>query len=224
MLGLFAFGVASTAIIQANGWDLEWSGLFYTPGGIYGGWTQSRERPWDLFYDYGTIPTWIILLLAIGLYVAVLARKAPKKYAKPCLVIILTVALGPGLLVNGILKPYWGPATAGRRRFPGRRTEIPQRVATCYLWCFTPGQFLHLRPLRNGVRCNVCGCVLPHSSYAFCGGSIRRDCIRNCRERRQARARGALCHGRHLVGSADSHARGCTLFPRAENCREQPPV
>lgn len=108
MLGLFAFGVASTAIIQANGWDLEWSGLFYTQGGIYGGWTQSRDRPWDLFYDYGTIPTWIILLLAIGLYVAVLARRAPMKYAKPCLVIVLTVALGPGLLVNGLLKPYWG--------------------------------------------------------------------------------------------------------------------
>ena len=34
--------------------------------------------------------------------------KAKHQYAKSCLVVILTVALGPGLLVNGILKPYWG--------------------------------------------------------------------------------------------------------------------
>ncbi len=108
IVGLFVFGVVSTIIIQANGWDLDWPALFFTPGGEHGGWTQAREKPWDLFYDYGAIPAWTILLLSATLYAAVLLRRAPRKYAKPCLVVILTVALGPGLLVNGILKPSWG--------------------------------------------------------------------------------------------------------------------
>lgn len=108
ILGLLILGVAGTAILDATGWDLDWVSRFYTPGGVRGGWTHGREQPWGFLYDYGEIPPFLLATAALALYVAVKLGKAKPQYAKSCLVVILTVALGPGLLVNGILKPYWG--------------------------------------------------------------------------------------------------------------------
>jgi lipid A 4'-phosphatase len=108
ILGLLILGVAGTAILDAAGWDLDWVSRFYTPGGARGGWTHGREQPWGFLYDYGEIPPLVLATAALALYVAVKLGKARRQYAKSCLVVILTVALGPGLLVNGILKPYWG--------------------------------------------------------------------------------------------------------------------
>jgi len=108
IIGLFAFGVVATAFLQATGWDLSLSARFYTPGGAYGGWTLARHSPWDLIYDYGEYPMWILIVVALALCVSALSGRVSRGYLKPSLVIILTAALGPGILVNGILKPGWG--------------------------------------------------------------------------------------------------------------------
>ncbi len=105
ILGLLVLGVAGTAILDETGRDLGWVSRFYSTGG---GWTHGREQPWAPLYDYGEIPALIFAAAIIVLYLAVRLGKARREYARSCLVVILTVALGPGLLVNGILKPYWG--------------------------------------------------------------------------------------------------------------------
>ena len=93
---------------------------FHASGGHLGGWIHSREQPWGFLYDYGEIPPFILVAAAIGLYVAARLGKTRPQYAKSCLVVILTVALGPGLLVNGILKPCWGrPRPADVTTFGG---------------------------------------------------------------------------------------------------------
>lgn len=108
ILGLFILGVAGTMILDATGWDLAWVSRFYTPGEVLGGWTHAREQPWAFLYDYGEMPSLILAVAAVVLYTASRLGKVRREYAKSCLVVILTVVLGPGLLVNGILKPYWG--------------------------------------------------------------------------------------------------------------------
>jgi lipid A 4'-phosphatase len=108
ILGLLALGVAGTTILDATGWDLALVNRFYSPGGAQGGWTHAREQPWGALYDFGEIPSLVFAAAAIVLYVAVRLGKSRRQYSKSCLVVILTVALGPGLLVNGVLKPYWG--------------------------------------------------------------------------------------------------------------------
>jgi lipid A 4'-phosphatase len=108
ILVLLVLGVAGTYILYYTGWDLGWVSRFYTPGGAQGGWIHAREQPWAALYDYGEIPSLIFTAAAIALYVAAKLRKVRQEYARSCLVVILTVVLGPGLLVNGILKPYWG--------------------------------------------------------------------------------------------------------------------
>jgi membrane-associated PAP2 superfamily phosphatase len=108
LLGLLVLGFGGTAILGGTGWDLSWVSRFYTAGGLQGGWTHAREQPWGFFYDYGELPAIFLAIAAMALYVAAKLEKARREYAKSCMVVVLTVVLGPGLLVNGILKPQWG--------------------------------------------------------------------------------------------------------------------
>lgn len=108
ILGLLVVGLVGTAILENTGWDFGWANYFFKAEGAHQGWIHARERPWGFLYDYGEIPPFFLVAAALALYVAVKLGKAKRQYAKSCLVVILTVALGPGLLVNGILKPYWG--------------------------------------------------------------------------------------------------------------------
>lgn len=108
ILSLFGFGVCATWLLESTGADLAWAGAFYRSGGANGGWLYARELPWSALYDYGELPGWFLVAAAAALYAGARAGKAPSRYKSCCLVIVLTVALGPGLLVNGILKNYWG--------------------------------------------------------------------------------------------------------------------
>jgi len=61
--------------------------------------------PWLFLYRFGTIPG---LVLGIGgAVIAALAyfSRRLRAYRQPCLFIAMLLALGPGLLVNGLLKP-----------------------------------------------------------------------------------------------------------------------
>jgi membrane-associated PAP2 superfamily phosphatase len=108
MVGLLLFGIGATFLMDSKGLDLAWAAEFYAQDGPHQGWIHSREQPWAWLYDYGEIPGWIVVIGAVTLYGAARAGKIRPEYKRSCLVIILTIALGPGLLVNGILKSSWG--------------------------------------------------------------------------------------------------------------------
>jgi len=118
---LFVVGVGATALMDATSTDLHLAGLFYREGAPHEGWAFSRDFPWGLLYDYGEWPAIILAIGCLALFVAVRLGKAPRKYARPCLVVILTVVLGPGLIVNGLLKSTWGrPRPVDVKEFDGR--------------------------------------------------------------------------------------------------------
>jgi membrane-associated PAP2 superfamily phosphatase len=118
---LFAAGVGTTALMDAAGTDLDLAGLFYREGAPHEGWAFSRHFPWGLLYDYGEWPAIILAIGCLVLLVIVRLGKAPRRYARPCLVVILTVIVGPGLIVNGLLKSTCGrPRPVDVREFDGR--------------------------------------------------------------------------------------------------------
>jgi membrane-associated PAP2 superfamily phosphatase len=120
--GLFCFGAAATAAFDLLDADLKWTGAWYEAGGPRGGWIHGGDLPWSLLYHYGEFPTILLAIFAAGLLVAAVRGKAPAHYKRPCLAVLLTVLLGPGLLVNGILKNYWGrPRPAETTLFGGTR-------------------------------------------------------------------------------------------------------
>jgi lipid A 4'-phosphatase len=125
ILGLLALGIVASLLIELNGWDLAISSRFFVPGGAHGGWIFARDQPWRLLYEYGEIPPTLFAAGALWLYRAARTGKARPAYARPCLVVILTMVLGPALLVNGILKNDWGrPRPADIKVFGGSSTFL----------------------------------------------------------------------------------------------------
>lgn len=121
MTALFLFGVVISAIINWEGWDLAVSTALHEPTLGESGWLLGKISPWAAFYRFGEYPAIIMAIAAFVGYILTLIGKFPRKYAKPFLVIVLTVILGPGLIVNGILKPFWGrPRPADTVMFGGK--------------------------------------------------------------------------------------------------------
>ena len=88
-------------------WDLDRSiaGRFYTPSD---GWFLGNRQPWRWLYQYGTIPGVVLALASLVAWGICRVKPRYHHLHRYFLVIVLTAAIGPGILVNGILKNYWG--------------------------------------------------------------------------------------------------------------------
>jgi lipid A 4'-phosphatase len=108
ILGLFLLGIGGTVVMDSYNADISWTSTSYIEGGGCGGWVYCKKFPWDLLYDYGELPAWALAIAAVVGLVLVGKGRLPRAYARPCIAVVLAVALGPGLVVNGILKNEWG--------------------------------------------------------------------------------------------------------------------
>jgi membrane-associated PAP2 superfamily phosphatase len=88
-------------------WDLDRSivGRFYTPED---GWYLAKRQPWKWLYEYGTLPGLVLTVAALIAWAACLMQSRFRHLQRYFLVIVLTTVIGPGLIVNGFLKNYWG--------------------------------------------------------------------------------------------------------------------
>ena len=88
-------------------WDLDRNiaARFYSPES---GWYLKKAEPWHWLYRNGTIPGIAITLAALIGAVITHLRASENHWRRYFLLVVLTSVLGAGLLVNGILKPYWG--------------------------------------------------------------------------------------------------------------------
>jgi lipid A 4'-phosphatase len=71
------------------------------------GWYLAKKQPWDWLYHYGTIPGIALSLIALAGWFWSFSSTRFQYLHRYFLVIVLTAILGPGVLVNGILKNYW---------------------------------------------------------------------------------------------------------------------
>jgi len=93
-----------TALIAVSGADLKLSTIAYRAGG----WPLGNLQPWRFFYLYGFYPAYILGGLALGLFGATYVRPPLAEFRKGALFMVLLLALGPGLLVNEVIKVNWG--------------------------------------------------------------------------------------------------------------------
>ncbi|ETW94201.1 MAG: hypothetical protein ETSY1_35905 [Candidatus Entotheonella factor] len=101
VLGFMAFiGLCAVTDI-----DLALSAQFYVPEA---GWHYADAWGWRWLFDYGLRPAIVMASGALVVWIGSWLFRAWKPYRRASLVLVLVVALGPGLVVNSILKPYWG--------------------------------------------------------------------------------------------------------------------
>jgi lipid A 4'-phosphatase len=96
---------ALTAVISLLGLDLRLESFFYKTGK---GWFLGDKGIWYALYHYGTIPVVLFLLGSIVVLVLGFWNKKYLRFRKISLFFILTLILGPGLIINTAFKDHWG--------------------------------------------------------------------------------------------------------------------
>jgi lipid A 4'-phosphatase len=72
------------------------------------GWACGDRFIWKMLYEYGAIPAYVSAFLSLLLLVASYAKKNFAHYRRLSLYILLVLLIGPGLIVNVLLKDHWG--------------------------------------------------------------------------------------------------------------------
>ncbi len=107
-------------------WDIAIAQLFFDPAaGRFP--YASRALP-NLLRDLGDWLVWLILIAAGGALVLKLVLPHRKMLMRPtvALFLVLSYALGPGLVTNGILKPVWSRARpVAVEEFGGKKHFTP---------------------------------------------------------------------------------------------------
>ncbi len=126
-LGILAVLAALTTLVFWNSdLDLRAAGAFYQPESPDGPWPGEGRTLWQFFYYGAPIFT---ALMALGALVGMLLgflRNRYQPWRRPAALFLLTLVLGPGLLINVVFKENWGrPRPRQVEQFTGDRQYLP---------------------------------------------------------------------------------------------------
>lgn len=116
------FIIVLSLLIFMTGADLHMARFVVDPNNQ---WPGLQHEPWIFIYTMAPVPGFLlaigaILVLFIGFFYSCL-----KKYRRQALFIILLLALGPGLLINVVLKDHLGrPRPQELKEFGGTRNFV----------------------------------------------------------------------------------------------------
>jgi lipid A 4'-phosphatase len=119
----FLAAVAVTGALTAADADLTIQSLFFSS---QAGWLHAHSEPWAFLYHYGNIPAFALTGLGGIVFVLSFISARFRDDRKAGLFIVVFLALGPGLVVNTLLKDHWGrPRPADIVNFGGTETYRP---------------------------------------------------------------------------------------------------
>lgn len=96
--------IAATVAIAVTNADITVSSCFF----IDGAWPIGDQLPWKTLYRIDRFPA--VVLACLGLAGLLISFWMPEKkhWAKPGLFLVILLTIGPGLVVNSLLKEHWG--------------------------------------------------------------------------------------------------------------------
>jgi lipid A 4'-phosphatase len=102
---LIALAIVATVVFAVTPLDVDAARVFYRSGGP-DHWPLARQFPWSLLYELAPpITASLIVLGLLGLVAGhVRGRETWRKYG---IFLILSIVVGPGLIVNAGLKDHW---------------------------------------------------------------------------------------------------------------------
>ena len=72
------------------------------------GWKWARTEPWRVVFHLGPIPGFVLGGLGIVLLIQSVRRRLDWRVGRAGIFLLLTLAVGPGMIINSVLKPHWG--------------------------------------------------------------------------------------------------------------------
>jgi len=94
-----------TVLFRIFPWDLQLEAIFYSSEN---GWFAKDLSFWIALYNYASIPAFVLSLISTLILIAGFLNFRLKKFRKISLLILLTLAIAPGLFVNLVFKNNWG--------------------------------------------------------------------------------------------------------------------
>lgn len=102
-------------------WDMQVASYWYDQG-----WPAGKAPIWQLFYHGVPVISALTLVGSLLLLIGSLWQQRLRPMRKVTSVLLLTILLGPGLMVNGIFKDHWGrPRPRQVELFGGERQYLP---------------------------------------------------------------------------------------------------
>ena len=143
--------VVTTILFWASDIDIAVARLFYSSGSPAGWFLGGENVAWVFLEDTVPFLTWGLLLGPLLIFLAGLGWKRLRPWRMHAIYILLSVAVGPGLLVNTVFKAHFGR--------PRPRQTIEFGGEFKYLPVLVPGRNEDCRSFASG-----------HSSigFAFC--------------------------------------------------------
>ncbi len=72
------------------------------------GWSLGEKQPWKWIYHFGTLPAVVMAVAALAAFLLGLRGGNLAPWSKAAAYLVLCMAIGPGILVNLVLKDHWG--------------------------------------------------------------------------------------------------------------------
>jgi len=125
LAALTALALTATVLFSITGLDIDAARRFYHPE-LPDPWPVAKQPLWLLFYRSAPWVTGSLAVMGAAMLVAGVIRKGSRRLRLHGLFLLLCVILGPGLIVNGILKDHWGrPRPRQIVEFGGRLEYVP---------------------------------------------------------------------------------------------------
>ena len=95
---------AATVWLRATDVDMHVAARFFDP---VAHWPVGATQPWRWLKHHGTAPAWVVSLAALAVLLAGLWSRRAAQFRRDALGLTLSMALAPGLVVNGVRKKNW---------------------------------------------------------------------------------------------------------------------
>ncbi|MDY6915564.1 MAG: phosphatase PAP2 family protein, partial [Candidatus Cloacimonadota bacterium] len=94
-----------TILFRFTNLDISWQSYFWKESS---GWFLKNAQPWHFLYHYSNLPALVISIAALMVLAIGFFKNRWRKYKKICLFLVLVIIIGPGLIINSLLKDNWG--------------------------------------------------------------------------------------------------------------------
>lgn len=117
----------TTLVLNLFDWDIALQRAFYT-GNRH--WSYGNIPLFRLLYRYASFPGLILALAGLFIFISGFTKRRIRSIQRVGLYLVLVMAIGPGILVNSMLKDRWGrPRPRDIVEFGGKHAyEAPLRV------------------------------------------------------------------------------------------------
>lgn len=126
LLVLLFLAVSTSLLFWFTNLDMQVAALFYHPGHSIADWPYRHWPLLKFLYDYAFPFTVIAGLSALTVYTSSHFHSFTRRFRRRALYILLVIAIGPGLMVNLIVKDHWGrPRPVHIQQFGGQYAYVP---------------------------------------------------------------------------------------------------